>query len=106
MLTWTRRGRATDAPAVRGRIEDDPPINRDDRADNVLVRAGPRSRRRFLCRGREHTRADLEGRRRGEPGQGEESAHLYATGDERGRIGPLSLTSVGEWSVVRVLALG
>jgi hypothetical protein len=26
----------------------------------------------------------------------EESAHLYATGDERGRIGPLSLTSVGE----------
>jgi hypothetical protein len=75
-----RPRRVADGPAVRGRTEDAPPINRDDRAN-------------------------FEGLRRGEPGQGEESAHLYATGDERGRIGPLSLTSVGEWSVVQVLAL-
>ena len=98
----TGRGRV---PAVRGGTEDDPAISRDDRnASDVVAAVAVDAWRRF--RGREHTRADLESLRRGEPGQGEESAQLHPTGGGRGRIGPLSLVSVGEWREVRVLTLG
>ena len=100
-----RRRPAADAPAIGDPADGDPAISGDHRVDRTQGTAGTAAARRCVPRhAREHTRTDLEGLRRGEPGQGEEAAQLHATGDDRGRIDPLPLASVGR--VVRVEALG